>query len=126
MNGIYLERPAMIIMAIAAVVTVVLLVGGLLAVGNQPITGDEINRIVEEVEQAADGDNTVMVNVQAAAGFGIIQHAQSAQTKSDTRTTTTTTPEVKTAGLPGWQLILIVAACFLPVCALGCWLLFDR
>ena len=89
------------------------------------VSGEDIDRIVREVQDTDEkGDNTVMVNVQVAAGIGIIQRAESTQALTDTRTTTL--PETKTAGLPAWQLILIVAACFLPICALGSWLMFDE
>ena len=113
---------------LAGVLALALVVGiGAVAVAKvQPVTGEDIDRIVREVQDADEnGDNTVMVNVQAAAGFGIIQRAESSQAVTDTRTATML-PETKTAGLPAWQLILIVAACFLPMCALGCWLVFDK
>ena len=129
MKGMYIESPVTIGLAIAAIAAILLLVGGLvIAVNGAPVSGADIDRIVRQVEDAGgDGDNTVMVNVQAAAGIGIIQRAESTQavTKTDTDTQVLP-PPAKTAGLPGWQLVLIVAACFLPICALGCWLLFDR
>lgn len=91
------------------------------------VTGEDIDRIVREVQDADEnGDKAVMVNVQVAAGFGIIQRAESTQALTDTDTTSLVLPEDNTPGLPTWQLILLVAAAFLPLCALGCWLMFDR
>ena len=85
-------------------------IGYIADIGHGRISPGEIERIVEELEPAADGSQVV---VQIATGIGIKQDAQPAMTVTSTRTTVERAEPVKN----NWLLALATALACLMVLA---------
>lgn len=106
-------RPIHFVLAALVLLTMCvasLAIGYIADVGHGRISPGEIERIVEELEPAADGSQVV---VQIATGIGIRQVAEPAMTVTSTRTTIERAEPVKN----NWLLALATALACLMVLA---------